>query len=129
MASVTKYGQEQAIERVLRARDEGVRQDLCSPWKKEIARPAKNLPPLEKTPHGWAFWFGAKRHEFPAEDYRAQEDLPGLFWAWLDAAGTLAEFQIKEHGYATFNARIFRSLPLALQLFREIVAKKGNDAA
>lgn len=122
MASIAKYGREQAIERVLKTRDEGIRQDLCAPWRNEMARLAQNAPPLERTPHGWSFWFGAQQYEFQAKEYRAIEGHSSLFWAWLDAAGTLAELQIQEQGYAGFNTRIFRSRPLALNLFEKIFA-------
>lgn len=115
--SINKYGEEEAIRRAVEARDRGLQEDLAAPWRKTLDLAAKTPPPLRRTPNGWAFWHEAREHEFREEDYRKTREGAALFWAWLDAAGTLAELEIQKQGFPSFSTRIFDSLPLARILF------------
>lgn len=125
--SVNKYGVEGAIRRAVEARDRGIQEDLAAPWRKTLNLAAKSPPPLRRTPDGWAFWHDAREHEFREQDYRKTREGTGLFWAWLDGAGTLAELEIQEQGYASFNPRIFDSLPLARHYFEAALAREEES--
>ena len=109
----------------MEARDRGVQEDLAAPWRKTLDLAAKTPPPLRRTSDGWAFWYDAREHEFREEDYRKTREGTARFWSWLDAAGTLAELEIQQQGFASFSTRIFDSLPLARILFESALDEEG----
>ena len=122
--SINKYGEEEAIRRAVEARDRGLQEDLAAPWRKTLALAAKTPPPLRRTATGWAFWYEAREHEFREEEYRKTREGTPLFWAWMDAAGTLAEMEIRQQGFASFSTRIFDSLPLAKIVFEAALGEE-----